>query len=285
MQQIRFRSYRLLILLCFFGFSQALANEFRSPRVASLGGAGHANPLLNDSVFQNPSFASFLPVYSWSLNYKALGEEQGRAYNVSVLDGRSELFQASAAYTVRDELTAFHVGVSKKLAPKITFGIGAKLFYSKNKNRFENTRTMIASATAAPLGWLQVALIADNLFTSEATSQLGLERELILGTKFKFTEKFLVYLDPHARLHQNFEAEQRSVFGYEAGGEFQIYKDLYFRLGSFKNVAHPEARNRASGFGYGIGWVAPRLSFDFAVERVLTPVDRLTHTSGVTLYF
>ena len=285
MQYIRLNKYKPLILLVLYTITPASANEFRSPRAAALGGAGHANPLLNDSVFQNPSFASFLPVYSWSGSFKSLGEGRGRAYSLSVLDGRSEFVQAAAAYTVRDELTALHLGVSKKLAPKLTLGIGAKFFYSKAKNRFENSRNVSLSATAAPTDWLQIALIGDNLLSPAGTSQLGLEREVVLGTKLKVNEKVLLYIDPHAHLAKGLDDTVKSTFAYEAGTELQVYKDLYLRVGTFKNIAHPDLREKSNGFGYGIGWVAPRMSFDFAVERVLSPADRLTHTSSVTLYF
>jgi hypothetical protein len=271
--------------MAFTATTASWGNEFRSPRAAALGGAGHANPLLNDSVFQNPSFASFLPVYSWSGNFKALGEDRGRAYSISVLDGRSELFQASAAYTVRDELTALHLGASRKLNPKMTVGVGAKFFYSKNKDQFQNTRNLNLSVTSAPLDWLQLALIGENLVTSSDSSQLGLEREVILGTKFKVTEKVLLYIDPRARLGKGLELPQNPVVAYEAGGELQVLKDFYFRAGTFKNIMHPDVREKSRGFGYGVGWVAPRMSFDFAIEHILVPQDRVSMNSGVTLYF
>src|SRR4051812_23643954 len=68
------------------------ASDFHSPRTAALGGAGHAGPLLNDGVYLNPSFASFLPSYSVSGNLLLFhgpdgpnGDPSyhGRNYNVS----------------------------------------------------------------------------------------------------------------------------------------------------------------------------------------------------------
>jgi hypothetical protein len=253
--------------------------------MAGLGGAGHANPLLNDSVYQNPSFASFLPVYSWSGNFQALGEGRGRAYNLSVLDGRSELFQASAAYAVRDDFTALHLGASKKILPLMTVGVGAKLIYSKNKTVLENSKNASLSATLAPFDWFQISATADNLVTNSNTSQLGLHRELVLGTKFKATEKLLFYIDPHFRLGAIDSLRMSSATGYEIGSEIGLFKDFYLRLGRFKNVTRTEARANADGFGYGFGWIAPRVSLDYGTERILTPTDQLTHNFGVTFYF
>ena len=277
--------HKILISLLILSSGQALGNDFRSARSAALGGAGHANPLLNDAVFQNPSFASLLPVYSWAADFRALGEGRGRAYTISVMDGRSELFQAAAAYTVRDELTAFHLGASKKLHPKAAIGIGGKMFFAKDKSLLENSKNLNLSATVAPLDWLQLSLTADNLLTPSRTSQLGLEREVVLGTKFKASEKLLFYIDPRARLGEGLKTAANPVLGYEAGSEIALFKDFFFRLGKFKNISHPDVRSKADGFGYGFGWVAPRMSFDFAIERMRSPEDRLSYTSGMTLYF
>ena len=93
------------------------------------------------------------------------------------------------------------------------------------------------------------------------------EREVVLGTKLKVNEKVLLYIDPHAHLGKGLDDTVKSTFAYEAGTELQVYKDLYLRVGTFKNIAHPDLREKSNGFGYGIGWVAPRMSFDFAIER------------------
>src|SRR5436305_13181621 len=104
-----FRFYFLYIFaICFITQSSisAFGSDFHSARTAALAGSGHAGPLLNDSVFLNPSYASFLPTYSLALQYLKFsgpsrpGESDyhGRNYSVSIQDGRNELFQAGVAY-------------------------------------------------------------------------------------------------------------------------------------------------------------------------------------------
>ncbi len=267
--------------------------DFRTPRTSALGGAGRANPILNDAIYLNPSFASFLPVYSWSANFKALGEGRGRAYNVSVLDGRSELFQAGLAYQIRDPFTAAHLVASRKIDSKLTVGAGAKLYFSKDKSKLQNFRDFTVSATYVPLPWLQIAAVAENLDRTPEMAALGMERELILGSRFKLAEKVFVYADPHFKLGDSLRASAtaitggagRVMSGYEVGGEFEVFKDVYFRAGMFKNSTLSEIRSKANGVAYGMGWVGPKLSFDFAVEHILLPVDQVTHTSGATFYF
>jgi len=275
------------------GLSAPAEAQFRSPRTAALGGAGRANPILNDALFLNPSFASFLPVYSWSANFKSLGEAQGRAYTVSVLDGRSEAFQAGIAYEVRDLFTAAHIGASHKIDEKTTLGVGAKLFFTKSEAELSKFREFSASMTHAPNSWLQLAAVADNLNRSPEMATLGMERELILGAKLRATDQITLYIDPHFKLGDSLRASATAITGsvgkvlqgYEAGAELMVFKDFYFRMGTFKNSQITELKTRANGLGYGIGWVSPRISFDYAVEHVLTPVDNLTHTAGTTLYF
>ena len=43
-----------------FATPWANASDYQSPRTAALGGAGHASPLLNDAIYLNPSFSSFM---------------------------------------------------------------------------------------------------------------------------------------------------------------------------------------------------------------------------------
>ena len=45
------------------GSAPGWAADFQSPRTAALGGAGHAAPMLNDAIYLNPSFVSFMPSY------------------------------------------------------------------------------------------------------------------------------------------------------------------------------------------------------------------------------
>src|SRR5689334_3011746 len=78
---------------------QAWSADFLSPRTAALGGAGHAGPLLNDSLFLNPAYISFVPANNVSVNYLSynggadtLNPNSGRNYNVGIQDGQNPLF-------------------------------------------------------------------------------------------------------------------------------------------------------------------------------------------------
>jgi hypothetical protein len=245
-----------------------------------LGGAGRANPLLNDAIYLNPSFASLLPVYSWSMNFRAL--EEGRAYNVSVLDGRSELFQAGLAYQVRDAYSAIHFGASSRIHPQLTAGIGVKVYLSKDPAVFDGFREFSLSSTYTPFDWLQVAAIVENLDQSPELAQLEMSRELVLAARIKLAESITVFLDPHLEIRNSLKPH---VLAREMGAEIALFKDFYFRMGSFSNASIADLQKRSNGFGYGFGWLSPRLSFDFAVDHAIKPITEVTHSSGLTFYF
>jgi hypothetical protein len=266
----------------------AQASDFQSPRSAALGGAGHAGPLLNDSIFLNPSFASFLPTYSVTGNYVTFkGSDapeggtpslHGRAYSLSVQDGRTEAFQAGLAYTVTEQGPFVHVGLSRGLSERLSIGVGGKFWFKSGSQR--NGRDFALSATYIPSEWLQLALIGDNLIQSDAARDRDLYREFTLGTKFNVQGIVLVYFDPHVATDLTGQ-----TYGHEVGLEFVMMQDLFLRVGGFRNSRVPFENAHGRGYGIGFGWVAPRLSIDYGISRALSPVAATAHVLGATVYF
>jgi hypothetical protein len=252
----------------------ALASDYHSPRTAALGGSGHAGPLLNDSILLNPSFTSFLPTYSIGVNYL-----NGTNYSVSIQDGRSEFFQAGVAYSRREDGSFIHVGASKNVVRRLGFGLGAKAYFN-NQTR-QVSKDMTFSASGIPTDWLQTALIIDNLLETSSGKEQGLYREYILGIKCNIMGIVLAYFDPHYT--PSLLIGER--WGYETGLEFVMFSDLYLRFGNFLNSTIPFQAIRGRGYGVGLGWVAPRLSLDYALSRPIVPKLETVHTIGTTLYF
>ncbi len=268
----------------------SFASDFHSPRTEALGGAGHASPLLSDALYLNPSFTSFTQTHAFSLNYLLFSgppittangptDYYGNNLNMSVIDGTSEsLFQAGVGYTRRDDATLIHVGASKSIIQRFGVGIGAKFVFPKNSvyTRFTDANL---SFTALVSSWFQSSIIVDNLFES-ANPALNFKREFILGTKFNVNPFFLLYLDPHFT-----PTLSQDKFGYQAGVELPFFKDFFVRLGLFKNSMVPFQAIRGNGFGFGGGWIAPKLSLDYAFSHVLSPQAATVHNFGFTVYF
>src|ERR1700733_5937950 len=113
------------------------ASDFHSPRIAALGGAGHAGPLLNDSIYLNPSYAAFLPTYAIAGNYGWANYNDSQLkfknQNLSIQDGRSDMFEAGLAYTHRDDGMLIHLTAAKALIPsRLSVGVGGKAYFPAN---------------------------------------------------------------------------------------------------------------------------------------------------------
>lgn len=277
--------------LLFFSTQWVIASDFHSPRTDGLGGAGHASPLLTDAIYLNPSFSSFVQTHALSFDYMTYccgtipnpgGSTgfYGHNLNISVLDGSPEsLFQAGVGYTRREDSAFLHIGASKSIVQKIGVGIGTKfIFPNESSGQRITDGTLSVSGLVSSL--FQSSLIVDNLF--EAGTSRGLYREFIVGTKFNLSRIILIYLDPH--WIPNLPTDH-SKYGYEAGAELPLISDIFFRIGMFKNSVQPYQSQVGNGYGLGVGWLAPKLSLDYAFSRVLTPFSLNSHNFQFTIYF
>jgi len=281
----------ILLTVSTLGVQRGMASDFHSPRTASLGGAGHAGPLLNDSIYLNPSFNSLLQAYSLSFNYgyyrgghiEADGSESlhGHNLNLSIQDGRSELFQAGAGYTDREEIRYLHLGASKSFIQDWGVSLGGKFGFPKQYglDRFQDATF---STSYILEDWVQSALIVDNIFETDAGKRQNNYREVILGTKFNLQSMILIYFDPH--VFTGLPAGE-SAFGHETGIELVVAQDFFLRGGFFRNSTIPWQNARGRGWSLGMGWLAPRISLDYGMERANFPEHGTMHMFGMTIYF
>ncbi len=261
----------------------ALASDFGTARIVGLAGAGHAGPLLTDALYLNPSFISFLPSFAASGTGAFAPQPQNgnTMFGLAIQDGHQEFwFQAGMAYVFRSDTHLFTVGLAKALHKRLSIGIGAKLGIPTDPS-IAQFGDVSASATYIPLEWLQLSLTAQNLIELNVARQLGFLREITLGTKFNVMSIFLVYADPHWTP----SIPSLDSLGIEGGLEFPFLKDFFLRMGYFHNSSQPLVGGvRANGYGFGAGWLAPRLSIDYAFQRVFIPNGN-AHYVSLTVFF
>ena len=269
----RFFTFATLSVFAFA--SQAGAVEFHSPRTLGLGGAGRANPLLSDSIYLNPSYASFSPVYSLGANFTNI-EQGGRNYNVSVMDSRTELFQAGVGYSKYQDSAAINIGASKLAIQELGFGLGSKFIINDKTKKMSSD--LIFSSTYTGVPWLFSSIVIDNLMNT-------FERTLYLGIKFIPVHNVTVYFDP---LYTP-EHSTGKKMGYHLGFEFGLLADFFFRIGQYRHGEIPYLGTRGDGFGIGGGWIGPKLNLDYALSRALSTErnDPLTtaHSFSMTVFF
>ncbi len=257
----------------------AFSSDFQSPRTAALGGAGHAGPVLNDAIYLNPSFTAFLQSYGLAINYiRALRPAPHPHYNLSVLDGRSELFQAGVGYTRREHNNFIHIGAAKSFVKRIGVGLGGK--FGTFQDGTPLAKDMTASLTLIPIAWVQAAIIVDNILSEDVGKRLGWEREFILGTKVNLMKLILAYADPHWAPDLD-----EGAWGFEGGLELALFSDFFLRGGLFRSAHVPFLNGRGSGYGFGAGWMAPRLAVDYAFSSAASGVIGTSHAFGLTVYF
>ncbi len=278
-----FRIWLYAVVIIALYRPNALASDWHSPRTAALGGAGRAGPLLNDAIYLNPSFASFLPTYAVGGNYltfRSSPEHHGRALSVSIQDGRSEIFQAGAGYSNLPDGVYLHLGASKSFVKRHGFALGGKFVLNNQTHAAAKDATL--SFTSIWNNWFQSAFVIDNIVQSLEGQAHGLYREYTIGTKFNLQGIVLVYFDPH---YAPDVPPGNNRYGHELGLEFVVMQDLFLRLGNFRDSRVPYDAVRGRGYGFGIGWVAPRLSLDYGIHRMLEPYASTSHNFGVTVYF
>lgn len=269
----------------------ASAADFQSPRTMALGGAGHANPLLSDAIYVNPSFISFMQTHSLSLYYLNYGngtvqgptgptDFYGHNLNLSVMDGSPDsLFQAGFGYTRKEDSSVISVSAGKGFFQGMGVGVGTKFIFLNNSSGRRITDAII-STTGVFTSWFQSSLIIDNIF--ESASDQNLYRDYIIGTRFNIPGILSIYLDPHWT--PSLPGGQEP-WGYEAGIEFPFFSDFYLRAGTFKSSYVSYQSRRGDGYGLGIGWIAPKISMDYSYGRVLRDLPTDSHQFGFTIYF
>jgi hypothetical protein len=281
-----------LFCLLITGISFSAAGmDFQSPRVTSLGGAGRAGPILNDTIYQNPSYVSFLPSYSFSGNYGTQSTDQpdtansgSTTYNASVIDGSSEnFFQAGVGYTNRLTGHLLTIGASKSFLAKYGIGIGGKFFWAPNQTLI---RDMTIGSTVVLNKWLQLAIVMDNVIEGDEARAAGFERYLSVATKVNLFDLGMVYIDPRLNLSQS----QTDRYGAEVGAEAIFFSDFFLRGGLFYNSRPPHFARFGRGYSLGAGWSAPKISIDYAFSHMVSANDNLeqqamAHVFGTTIYF
>ena len=257
------------------------AIEYQSPRTLGLGGAGRAGPLLNDAIYLNPSFGSYNPIYSLSGGYTSFSG--GRNYNVSIQDSRTEMFQAGAGYTKREQNSVVSLGASKSILKGLGIGVGSKLLLDNGTNKM--TSDFLVSASYLASHWMYASIILDNLIADGNRTSRNLNRTLYTAFKFIPTKKVELFFDP--LYSPSYSGGRKS--GYSAGVELGLLSDFYLRMGKFQDAEITHLDTRGSGFGYGLGWIGPKLNLEYALSRALSThsggsqVD--AHSGSMTVYF
>lgn len=272
---------KVLTILVILSSLSAQAIEYQSPRTLGLGNAGRAAPLLTDAIYLNPAYSSL--VNSYSLGGSYLWFDQGRNYNFSVQDSRTELFQAGAGFTRREQGAAVNIGASKAAIDRLGFGLGMKILIDDTTGK-TFIGTLFSTAFVASEHF-QSALIIDNLTETGESRQRNAYRDIFIAMKGQAFKELQLYFDPF--YSPSYTAGNKS--GFSAGFEATLMADFFLRMGMFQDSEVIYLNTRGDGFGMGIGWIGPKVTFEYAYHRVTQAHNRLgiqtAHSTGMTIFF
>jgi hypothetical protein len=88
-----------------------------------------------------------------------------------------------------------------------------------------------------------------------------------------------------AKKHDLANPFQASYLHCHVGAEIPLAEDFFLRAGLNKNALQPSVGIYGDGFGAGLGWVGPKLSLDFAMERTTVPMDVVGTHFSMTIYY
>jgi hypothetical protein len=270
----------LAAALCLLS-TNSFAVEYQSPRTLGLGGAGRGAPLLTDAIYLNPAYSSFINSYSLHAGY--LWFEEGRSYNVSIQDSRTEMFQAGMGFTRREQNAVINIGASKTVVEQLGFGLGSKIVLDDQGGA--KTTDFLFSTTFLATHWVYTSLIIDNLLETDAGRERNLYRNFYLGLKFFAMKELLIYVDPIYSPSYPYGNKA----GFSAGAEFAMMADFFLRVGKFVDAEVAYLNTRGDGWGIGVGWLGPKINFEYALHRVTSDHaqhrNHSAHTASITVFF
>lgn len=275
----------LLLLILPLAFSTNALAQFYTPTVASgAGGAGRAAVDPGESVFLNPAALAHLQRYyvdgqaGWA-DQPLTGSEQVQA--VAISDGSiSNILPGALTYVRRvgvlpNTTTTTEQDIQVSLAGFPLHGVAFGI--TGHRQSYQNSAGFSQSATNAHIGlvynpalWLGLGLVAyDVLPTSdEMALTAGLVPRIALAGNMIFGETFRMRAD----LIRPQRFNDRGRTDVAVGLETFFRPDAVFRLGGlWKETADQTL------FTAGLGYVGPRLSFDYSFQKDQRVTDSYRH--------
>lgn len=264
------------------GALPALALDFQSSRTLSLAQGGRGGALLNDTITLNPSLLGFQPVssfsgtFNWLDGSKYATDDSQRTYNASVIDGKNQYVNAGISFTRRPDLDFIHVALAKRVIPSLSTGMtvkrfttrqGAKALLSGSGTAVSGFETGLSVSFAMPPEVssfpIQIGFTADNLLHRARDEQHVGPRQLGVGAKISLEKVLMVYGD----IIENFSNFSGAYMQWAGGAEVAIGNGFFTRGGLLGGKYQ-------KGFGYGGGWVGPKIGVSYGFQNRLIAADR-----------
>lgn len=266
-----------LFVLTILGFSSAVfarVHDFETARLKSQGGVGLGSVLLNESVVLNPaplavfsdSTATYqrenLKLEERNPNHDHVPNsfnQQTHTNALIIAEGGSKI-KGAVAYTDQAEGLDKRQRVSSSLAGHLTdttsIGVNYKFTKETSMNENNSNRFDYHSVGFGLMHFysnsLTIGLMMDDLAKSKGKNTKG-------GVGIQYVAQDLVTL--MADVGTNYVKNFTNFMYYKAGAQFKLVSDVYARFGLFS-----DQMNQEKGYGWGGGWVGPKLDLEVGVK-------------------
>jgi len=268
-----------IAFICSFNFANAKIHEFETTHLKSLAGTGVAGIFMEEAAFLNPASLSYFNngVIFFQRDSLTLKNNQGaitgepKSTAIVFADGNPSV-SGSLSYLTQEEgqhkRKRWGLSLSGPVNSQSSLGISTRKTKDENKTSgsiLEYYQTVIG-VTHAVDSQTSFGFVLYDAFRSKAK-----DTRAMIGAQHLLASVFTVNAD----LSADYRAEEISEsLMYRGGMQFKVLDDFFIRFGAFNDKSRKEKGN-----GFGIGWVQPRLSFEFAIKNTSQKADALLGTT------
>lgn len=264
--------YILALMLLMGQSSWAQIREFQTTRLNSTAGAGVASLLSTEAGILNPAASAFFTGssfsyqrYSSSLQHES--DDRDVANNDFQNPSKSQgLFMADHdgpvkggfAYLTQDENKYDRSQIithgAAPLGTSTSFGLTYRYIQDRLPSNFSNRHQTSHQVSLGATHILDEKTVVALVLNDPTRTTPGEER-LLAGLQYSFAEKLTLIAD----VGTQYTKDAKDKYLWRGAVQLQLFDDFFFRIGKFYDNI------RASkGYGWGVGWLGPKLGVEFA---------------------
>lgn len=252
--------------------AQAKIHEFETTHLKSTAGTGVGSILTEESAFLNPAPLAFFTTSTFyfqkdtaKLTENNVAQPKPKSLGFVLADGNPSL-SGSLSYVDQEEENIkrkrWGLSMSGPIADKSAMGVSVR--QSKDENTTDKSvqkyyQTVIG-VTHSIDEKFSMGIVAYDPFQSKAHETKGL-----IG----FQYILLTYITASLDFGGDYTSDEISkTLIYKGALQVKVLDDFYLRFGGFKDKLRAEKGN-----GFGLSWIQPRLSFEFAMKNISKDKD------------
>lgn len=273
-KSIRSRFWPILaVVFLIHNISYARIHNFQTARLKATAGTGVASLLVEESILLNPSTLTYFDIGALYLQKTGsdITEDQ-TGLNRAPKEFESSGLAAIVADTTKDlngalafikqkqngeEKITYASAFSALVGKKSSFGLN----YAHVQENFEDFSGAVQSEKYNQIGAGITHTISPTWTVAvSGTDILGAvekDRRVFFGAQFNYDNLLLLMFD----LGTDYKEELNGSSIARAAIQISLLKDVVIRVGAFD-----DKKLLSNGTGFGLAWIQPKLSFDFALN-------------------